>query len=86
MLSMRSFSYVPSECLLGDFCRLIAEGDVNGLPLAESAINEYLNATPGSQSGLRLIQQSVLVRRDAVGRHRLKTAAGDRNKMPLRPL
>ena len=48
--------------------RLIAEGDVNGLPLAERAINEYLAATPitAQKSGLRLIQEDVLIQRDAV--------------------
>jgi hypothetical protein len=38
--------------------RLIAKGDPNGIPLAERAINEYLDATPASarMSGLRLLQ------------------------------
>jgi hypothetical protein len=48
--------------------RLIAKGDPNGIPLAEWAINEYLDVTPPSarKSGLRLIQQDVMVQHDAV--------------------
>jgi hypothetical protein len=48
--------------------RLIAKGDPNDVPLAERAINEYLNVTPPSarKSGLRLIQQDVLVQHNAV--------------------
>ncbi|WP_342711214.1 hypothetical protein AAFG13_04280 [Bradyrhizobium sp. B124] len=48
--------------------RLVAKGDVSGLPLAERAINEYLDATPAParKSRLRLIQQDVLIQRDAV--------------------
>jgi hypothetical protein len=48
--------------------RLIAKGDMNGIPLAERAINEYLDATApmARMSGLRLIQEDVLVLRDAV--------------------
>jgi len=48
--------------------RLIAKGDPNGVPLAERAINEYLDVTPPNarKSGLRLIQQDVLVQRNAV--------------------
>ncbi|MBR0875260.1 hypothetical protein JQ633_33210 [Bradyrhizobium tropiciagri] len=48
--------------------RLIAKGDVNGIPLAERAIKEYLEATPepARRSGLRLIQDDVLIQRDAV--------------------
>jgi hypothetical protein len=48
--------------------RLIAKGDLNGIPLAERAINEYLEATPPSAriSGLRLLQEDVLTQRDAV--------------------
>jgi hypothetical protein len=35
--------------------RLIADGDTSGIPLAEQAINEYLDATPANarKSGLR---------------------------------
>ena len=48
--------------------RLIAKGDINGIPLAERAINEYWDATLASarKSGLRLLQQDVLAQRDAV--------------------
>ena len=48
--------------------RLIAKGDMNGIPLAERAINEYLDATleKGRKSGLRLIQLDVLEQRNAV--------------------
>jgi hypothetical protein len=48
--------------------RLIAKGDINGTPLAERAINEYLEATPANarKSGLRLLQEDVLIQRNAV--------------------
>jgi hypothetical protein len=48
--------------------RLIAKGDPNGIPLAERAINEYLDVTPpgARKSGLRLIQEDVLVQYNAV--------------------
>jgi hypothetical protein len=48
--------------------RLIAKGDPNGIPSAERAINEYLDVTPinARKSGLRLIQQDVLVQHNAV--------------------
>jgi hypothetical protein len=48
--------------------RLIAKGDINGISLAERAINEYLDATPASarNSGLRLLQEDVLAQRNAV--------------------
>jgi len=48
--------------------RLIAKGDPNGVPLAERAINEYLrcHSTQCRKSGLWLIQQDVLVKRNAV--------------------
>jgi hypothetical protein len=53
---------------LGILRRLIAEGDPNCIPLAERTINEYLDVTPPSarKSGLRLIQQDVLVQHNAV--------------------
>jgi len=43
--------------------RLIADGDTNGIPLAERAINEYLDATPSNarKSGLRLLQEDVMI-------------------------
>ena len=42
--------------------RLIAKGDPGAIPLAESAIDEYLEVTPGiaRRSGLRLLQQDAL--------------------------
>ncbi|MGX9432024.1 MULTISPECIES: hypothetical protein [Bradyrhizobium] len=48
--------------------RLIAKGDVSGIPLAERAINEYWDATPAParKSGLQFLQQDVLKQRDAV--------------------
>jgi hypothetical protein len=48
--------------------RLTAKGDPNCIPLAERAINEYLDVTPpkARKSGLRLIQQDVLVQHNAV--------------------
>ena len=53
--------------------RLIAKGDMNGIPLAEKAIDDYWDATPphARKSGLRLVQQNVLDQRNAVlGAHR----------------
>jgi hypothetical protein len=48
--------------------RLIAKGNVDQLYLAERAINEYLEATPklARTSGLRLLQEDILVQRNAV--------------------
>ena len=50
--------------------RLITAGDMNGLPLAETAIEEYWAATPprARKSGLLYIQQILHDRRDAAGR------------------
>jgi hypothetical protein len=47
---------------------LIAKGDMNGIPLAERAINEYWDVTleKARKSGLRLIQQDVLDQRNSV--------------------
>jgi hypothetical protein len=53
--------------------RLIAKGDMNGIPSAEKAIDDYWDATPpqARKSGLRLLQQDVLTQRNAVlGDHR----------------
>jgi hypothetical protein len=38
------------------------------IPLAERAVNQYLDATPANarKSGLRLLQEDVLIQRDAV--------------------
>ena len=49
--------------------RLIAKGDINGIPLAERAINEYCDAVPANARrsvGLRFLQQDVLDQRNAV--------------------
>jgi hypothetical protein len=56
------------ENCLGILRRLIAKGDLNGIPLAERAINEYWDATleKARKSGLRLIQLDVLAQRNAV--------------------
>jgi hypothetical protein len=56
------------DACLGILRRLIAKGDMNGIPLAERAINEYWDATPekGRKSGLRFIQLDVLEQRNAV--------------------
>jgi hypothetical protein len=56
------------DTCLGILRRLIAKGDINGVPLAERAINEYWDATPAQarESGLRFLQQDVLDQRNAV--------------------
>jgi hypothetical protein len=48
--------------------RLIAKGDPATVPLAERAINEYLEWTPlgARKSGLRLLQDDVLAQYNAV--------------------
>jgi hypothetical protein len=48
--------------------RLIAEGDANGLPQAEEAIESYWAATPvrARKSGLLYIQQILHSQRDAL--------------------
>jgi hypothetical protein len=53
---------------LGTLRHLIAEGDMNGVPLAEAAIEEYWAATPAKarKSGLLYIQQILHDRRDAL--------------------
>jgi hypothetical protein len=61
------------DTCLGILRRLIAKGDVNGIPLAKRAINEYWDAAPvqARESGLRFVQQDVLDQRNAVtGDHR----------------
>ena len=53
--------------------RLIAKGDIDDIPLAERAIDEYCDATPtqATTSGLQFLQQDVLNQRNAVlGSHR----------------
>ena len=56
------------DACLGILRRLIAKGDPNGIHLAERAINEYLDVTPANdrKSGVRLLQQDVLVQFNAV--------------------
>jgi hypothetical protein len=56
------------DTCLGILRRLIAKGDMNGVPLAERAINEYWDAAPiqARESGLRFLQQDVLDQRNAV--------------------
>ena len=68
--------------------RLIAKGDLAGLPFAERAINEYLDATleRGRKSGLRLIQLDVLEQRNAVlgAQHDFAQAVNDYIEKKLR--
>ena len=68
--------------------RLIAKGDFGGLPFAERAINEYLDATleKGRKSGLRLIQLDVLEQRNAVlgAQHNFAQAVNDYIETKLR--
>lgn len=60
------------ETCLDILRRLIAKGEVNGIPLAERAIDEYLAATPSGarKSGLRFLQEGVLTQRNAVTANR----------------
>jgi hypothetical protein len=56
------------DSCIGILRRLIARGDMNGIPLAERAINEYWDVTleKARTSGLRVIQLDVLEQRNAV--------------------
>jgi hypothetical protein len=56
------------DTCVGILRRLIAKGDMIGMPLAERAINEYWDVTleKARRSGLRLIRQDVLEQRNAV--------------------
>ena len=56
------------ETCLGNLRRLIAAGDVNGIPMVEAAIEEYWAATPAKarRSGLLYIQQILHDQRDAL--------------------
>ena len=56
------------DTCIGVLRRLIAGGDPNALPLAERAIDDYLEATPATarKAGLRLLQQGVLNKHKAV--------------------
>jgi hypothetical protein len=58
------------DTCLGILRRLIAKGDINGIPLAERAINEYWDATSAQvrKSGLRFLQQDVLDHRERLYR------------------
>jgi hypothetical protein len=53
---------------LGALRRLIANGDMSGIPLAEAAIEEYWAATPAKarKSGLLYIQQILHDQRGAL--------------------
>ena len=68
--------------------RLIAKGDMSGIPLAERAINEYWDVTlkKARRSGLRLIQQDVLEQRNAVvgAQHDFAQAVDDYIEKKLR--
>jgi len=76
------------ETCKGILRRLIAKGDMNGIPLAERAINEYWDATleKARKSGLRLVQQDVLDQRNAVlgAQHNFAQAVNDRIEKKLR--
>jgi hypothetical protein len=71
-IKLRRFAQIhimrSMDICLGILRRLIAKGDINSVPLAERAINEYWDETPAKarKSGLRLIQQDVLGQRKAV--------------------
>jgi hypothetical protein len=56
------------DTCLGTLRLLIGAGDMNGIPLAEAAIEEYWAATPikARKSGLLYIQQILHDRRDAL--------------------
>lgn len=56
------------DTCLGILRGLIDNGNPNAIPVAERAIDDYLEATPAAarKSGLRLIQQGVLNKHKAV--------------------
>jgi hypothetical protein len=56
------------DTCLGILRRLIVQGDPNGIPLAERAIDEYWDVTPATarKSGLRFLQQDILAQHNAV--------------------
>ena len=56
------------DTCLGTLRRLIAAGDLNSIPLAEAAIEEYWAATPAKarKSGLLYMQQILHDRRDTL--------------------
>ena len=72
MQGLRIRTYIDAmphlDSCIGLLRRLIAKGDMNAIPLAERAINEYWDVTPSNaqKSGLRLLQHDVLEQRNAV--------------------
>jgi len=76
------------DTCVGILRRLIAKGDMNGIPLAERAINEYWDVTlaKARRSGLLLIQQDVLDQRNAVvgAQHNFAQAVNDYIEKKLR--
>ena len=76
------------DTCVGILRRLIAKGDMIGMPLAERAINEYWDVTlkEARRSGLRLIQQDVLEQRNAVvgAQHDFAQAVNDYIEKKLR--
>jgi hypothetical protein len=56
------------DTCLGTLRRLIAAGDMNGIPVAEATIEEYWAATPARarKSGLLYIQQILHDQRDTL--------------------
>ena len=73
---------------MGILRRLIAKGDMSGMPLAERTIDEYWDVTleKARRSGLRLIQQDVLEQRNAVlgAQHDFAQAVNDYIEKKLR--
>ena len=55
---------------------LIAEGEPNGIPLAEKAINDLMDATPGprQKASLESVQAIVQAHRDAAEGSQLRVA------------
>jgi hypothetical protein len=49
----------------GDLRRLIGIADTNGVPMAESSIDEYMAATEPSTGALQEVQRVVQTHRDA---------------------
>jgi hypothetical protein len=76
------------DTCLGILRRLIAKGDMKGIPLVRRAINEYWDATAekARKSGLRLLQLNVLEQRNAVlgAQHDFAQAVNDFIEMKLR--
>jgi hypothetical protein len=76
------------DTCVGILRRLIAKGDMSGMPLAERAIDEYCDVTleKARRSGLRLIQHDVLEQRNAVvgAQHNFAQAVNDYIETKLR--